>query len=94
MTEALSSSYFSSRLCQINKEVYYLVEGAFAHYFSADKSLYHPEDIQWLLEFANEHENWNKNPCEAKTGEGISCDSAKATMQHHYQEGFGTVSPC
>ena len=93
MTEAISSSPFSVSLCQINKEVHCLVEGAFAHYFSTDKSVYHHDDIQWFLEFANKHEKWSTNSCNIKAGTGLlSCDSAKATLQHHYQKGFSTVS--
>ena len=41
------------------------MEGLFAHFFSADRRAYHPEDVRWFLELANEQVEWKANVYEA-----------------------------
>ena len=49
------------------------MEGLFAHFFSADRRAYHPEDVRWFLELANEQVEWRANIYE-ETADVVSGD--------------------
>ena len=66
--EVLTSSCFTPSLHRDNQGVRRLMEGLFAHFFSADRQGYHPEDIDWFLELANEQHEWRANLYEADAG--------------------------
>ena len=66
--EVLTSYSFTPNLHRDNQGVRRLMEGLFAHFFSADRRGYHPEDVRWFLELANEQDEWKANVYEEDVG--------------------------
>ena len=66
--EVLTANSFTPSLHRDNQGVRRLMEGLFAHFFSADRRGYHTEDIHWFLELANEQEDWRANKYETEAG--------------------------
>ena len=42
-----------------------LIEGLFAHFFSAYRCGYNSDDVQWFLKLSNEQEQWKANPLQS-----------------------------
>ena len=71
--EVLTSTLFTPSLHRNDQGVRRLLEGLFAHFFSADRRAYHPEDVRWFLELANEQVEWRANIYE-ETADVVSGD--------------------
>ena len=48
-----------------SRSVQLLIEGLFAHFFSAYRCGYNSDDVQWFLKLSNEQEQWKANPLES-----------------------------
>ncbi len=57
--------YVTSRL---NVASRVLLEGLFAHFFSAERGHYHSDDIRWFLELANCQKEWEGGQFEERHG--------------------------
>ena len=66
--EVLTSTMFTPNLHRNDQGVRRLMEGLFAHFFSADRRAYHTEDVRWFLELANEQVEWKANVYEQDVG--------------------------
>lgn len=44
------------------------MEGLFAHFFSVERQSYHPNDIRWFMELANEQQQWCAKDLEIGAG--------------------------
>ena len=58
LTGVLCGKTFSASLHQDDKLVKVLLEELLAHYFSADRPGYHPEDIKYFLQLINAQLHW------------------------------------
>lgn len=86
-TEVLTCKDFAPSLLDDNKEISCLMEGLFAHYFSADRPVYNSEDVRWFLELANKQEKWKINVCVGHrigTCLHIACNSAVSLVHINY----------
>ena len=66
--EILSTTSFSPVLHRDNDTVRILLEGLFAHFFSAERQSYHPNDVRWFMELANEQQQWCTKDLEKDSG--------------------------
>ena len=62
--EIISDSEFSPSLHRDNHHVRLIMEGLFAHFFSAERQSYHRDDVQWFLQLANEQGQWRSHSFE------------------------------
>ena len=56
--ETLTGSKFSFSFTMENPQVRHVFEGLLEHFFSEHLSTYHPADIRWFLETANQQTYW------------------------------------
>ena len=77
----LTTCTFTSHLLCANQDFCTLIERLFAHYFSAERSSYHIEDISWFLQLANEQDKWKACTLELCEDDGIGDTASYMSYQ-------------